>query len=280
LIQEELTPAPYIVFNIYYDDHYRNLTGWRNIRNGSKTSNRKEVASPPLPYVKANPATQQLIEFENPCPSPESAQNLSDIDWVFDQFKDDFTLKITIAQRNLADGTPERSYAEIGALATEHGLTMKVDSPESLQLAVDTIFTNAGLYASMRIVEKVESYAAEHGRKVLYVLSYGRKAFRSTEESGRRFDQSFIEFMNAKKLPYVDLLQAHRQDFSERKLELGRYLERYWIGHYSPSGNFFTAMAIKEPLIQMLDPKPLSYNPTGKVTWESPWEGGSEKRSR
>ncbi len=280
LLQEAETPAPYIVFNIYYDDHYRNLTGWRNIRNGGNSPNRKEVASPPLPYVKVNPATQQFVECENSCPTPESTRQLCDIDWVFDQFKDDLTLKVIIAQRNMAAGTPELSYAEIGALAAEHGLKTKVDSPQSLHEAVDTIFTNAGLYASMRIVEKVEAFAAEHHRKVLYVLSYGRKAFRKTEETNRRFDQSFIDFMNAKKLPYVDLLQAHRQDFAERKLEIGQYLERYWIGHYSPPGNFFAAMAIKDPLIEMLQPKPLSYNPTGKVTFESPWEGGSEKVGR
>lgn len=280
LLQEAQTPAEYIVFNIYGDDHYRNLTGWRKIRHGSTLTESNEVSSPPLPHVKVNPATEQFIELETPCPTPEAAKRLTDLDWVFEQFRDDFTLKIVIAQRNLRAGTPELSYTEIGELAAEQGWTKKVDSPESLQEAVDAIFVNAGLYASRRIVEKVEAYAAEHHKKVLYVLSYGNKVFRNAQRTGRRFDQSFVDFMNAKQLSYVDLMQAHAEDFAERSLDVDQYVKRYWIGHYSPSGNFFAAMAMREKLVAMLDPKPLSYNPSGKVTFESPWEGGQEKAGR
>ena len=280
LLQEAETPAQYIVFNIYSDDHYRNLTGWRNIRHGSTPTNRNEVSSPPLPYVKVNPATKQFIEVQTPCPTPESARRLSDLDWVFDQFKDDFTLKVVIAQSNIRAGTPALSYAEIGPLAAEHGWTNPVDSLESLKEAVDAIFTNAGLYASMRIVEKVEAYAAEHHKNVLYVLSYGNKVFRNAQRSGSRFDQPFVDFMNAKQLSYVDLMQAHAQDFAERSIDVDQYVKRYWIGHYRPSGNFFAAMAMKDKLVDMLNPEPLSYNPSGKVTFESPWEGGAEKAGR
>jgi hypothetical protein len=145
---------------------------------------------------------------------------------------------------------------------------------------VDAIFTNAGLYASMRIVEKVEAYAAEHHKNVLYVLSYGNKVFRNAQRSGSRFDQPFVDFMNAKQLSYVDLMQAHAQDFAERSIDVDQYVKRYWIGHYRPSGNFFAAMAMKDKLVDMLNPKPLSYNPSGKVTFESPWEGGAEKAGR
>ncbi len=35
--EETRAPAPYIIFNIYDDDHYRNLHGWRNIRLGYTT---------------------------------------------------------------------------------------------------------------------------------------------------------------------------------------------------------------------------------------------------
>ena len=35
-----------------------------------------------------------------------------------------------------------------------------------------------------------------------------------------------------------------------------------------------------DKLVDMLNPKPLSYNPSGKVTFESPWEGGAEKAGR
>jgi hypothetical protein len=84
----------------------------------------------------------------------------------------------------------------------------------------------------------------------LYVLSYGDDVFRQTERSGRRFDQPFVEFLNTKKLPYVDLMQAHLQDFAQRKTDMDNYIKQSWIGHYSPPGNFFEAMATRINLLR------------------------------
>ena len=33
-------------------------------------------------------------------------------------------------------------------------------------------------------------------------------------------------------------------------------LNRYFIGHYNPLGNHFCAFAIKDALVQLLDPRP------------------------
>ncbi len=73
---------------------------------------------------------------------------------------------------------------------------------------------------------------------------------------------------------------THLEDFAERTLKPEQYVKKYWIGHYSPAGNFFAATAIRQELVELLAPKPLSYNPAGKVTFESPWEGGSTKGKR
>ena len=43
--------------------------------------------------------------------------------------------------------------------------------------------------------------------------------------------------------------------FSRKK----EYLAQYFIGHYNPRGNHFCAFAVKDPLIRMLDPKPVPY---------------------
>jgi hypothetical protein len=41
------------------------------------------------------------------------------------------------------------------------------------------------------------------------------------------------------------------------------YLRRYYIGHYNPRGNYFQAFAIKDKLVEMLEPKPISYRSAG-----------------
>ena len=258
-IEEARTPAPYIIFNIFDDDHYRNLHGWRNIRLGYEMSSRPTVNSPSMPYVEVNPFTQEFREFSNPCPTPESVYNLCNLDWVYKRFKNDFTLKIIMAGKNIRENKPEGSYKIIQELASQQGITTQINNPEILKQTIHALHTRAGIFASMRIVEMVEEYAKKEGRKVLYVLSFGSPAVAQTIKEGTRFDQNFIDFLDKKELPYVDNMQAHLKDFSSFNLDTEGYIKRYWIGHYNPLGNFFQAFAIKNKLVEMLDPKPVSY---------------------
>jgi len=261
LLEELKTPGEFIIFNIFKDDHYRNLTGWRNIRLGYTMKARPGVSSPTLPYIRANPATGEFIEVENPCPTPRSVHNLADADWVVDTFEDNFVLKLMLARRNIKAGTPEKSYPTIRALVGEHGLDIKIEDAATLQEAIDRLFTNAGIFASKRIVDKVEEYVAKNGKKVLYVLSYAVDILKDTVRKGKRFDQSFVDYLDEKGLPYVDLLAAHLADFAKYKVDVDEYAKQYWIGHYNPRGNFFQAYAVKDRLVQMLDPKPTPYSP-------------------
>ena len=199
------------------------------------------------------------MELENPCPTPESLYNRSDLDWLYETFKDDFRLKILLARKNVEANTPEKSYAEINELAVQHGMRGGVDNPQALLQTAETLFTKTALFASMRIVENIEEFAAAKGKKVLYVLSYVARHLAQTLREGSRFDQEFVDFLQKKKLPYVDLLEAHQAEFTQFNTSVEDYLNRYYIGHYNPWGNFFQALAIKSPLVQTLNPKPISY---------------------
>ncbi len=259
LREETRTPAKYIIFNIYEDDHYRNLHGWRNLRTGYTPKTWPGVLSASLPYVCVNPATGEFTRFPNPCPNCESVYNLCDLDWVMKRFADDFVLKLVLAQQNLRAGTPEKSYAAIQQLATQHGMDVPVDSPQSLQRTTEALDTAAGLFATMRIIELVEQFASRHGKRVLYVLSFSGHGVARTLQSGKRFDQPFVDFMKEKGLPFVDLMEAHRRDFDQFQITPEQYVKRYWVGHYNPRGNFSQAFAIKDKLVELLDPRPLSY---------------------
>ena len=257
--EESRTPAQYIIFNIYHDDHYRNLHSWRTIRHGQTAETRGGVWGPPMPFVKVNPATGEFIEYPNPCPTPESLSQLQNIDWVYETFKDDFVLRIALARRNMKAGAPEESYRDITQLAREQGLQLKINSPESLARALDALYTRAGIFASMQLVERVENFAARHGKKVLYVLSYAGAQFLKDLQKESRFDQQFVDFLERKRVPYVDLLEAHRADFAQFNGSVEDYRKRYYVGHYNPLGNFFCAFAIKSKLVEMLEPKPVPY---------------------
>ena len=47
---------------------------------------------------------------------------------------------------------------------------------------------------------------------------------------------------------------VHCEDFKSFNLSVGDYFKRYFIGHYSPAGNHFFAYAIKDKVVDWLDP--------------------------
>jgi hypothetical protein len=75
--------------------------------------------------------------------------------------------------------------------------------------------------------------------------------------------------MKQKEPHYVDLMEAHLKDFSTRNLDVGSYFKEYYVtpgifdSHYAPRGNHFTAFAVKNKVVEMLNPKPIHYRRTG-----------------
>ena len=53
--------------------------------------------------------------------------------------------------------------------------------------------------------------------------------------------------------------EVHLEDFKKFNLTLEEYMDRYFIGHYKPAGNHFFAYAIKNQIVDWLDPKPITY---------------------
>lgn len=220
------------------------------------------ISSPPGPWVEANPAKGVFIEHANPCPTAQDIYHLCDLDWVMKHFQDDFVLKIALACRNAAQGTPEKSYAAIGALVKDYNIDARLDGAESLLKIANAIFTKAGLYATIRIIELTEDFAAKNGKKILYVLSYAPDTMVPRFQTGERFDQELIDFLQRKRLPYVDTMEAHVADYARFKISPDGYFQPFFSGHYTPMGNLFQANAILPQLLKMLNPKPRTYSPT------------------
>jgi len=241
--EEQRVPAKYIIFNIYDDDSYRNLNGWQRPR----FRVRRIAADPPVPHVKADPDTQTFIECPNPCPTPESLYQLCDLDKAATLFAQDYGIN-RMARREVLRA---------------QGIT----PPESE--FYDPDYTRSALYATMRILELVERFASQEKRQVLYVLSCGAKRIRRFVKEGKRFDSSLAEFVHQRGLNCVDLLDAHVNDLGKADLET--YLARHFVvaykpgknaGHYTPQGNLFCAFALKDKLVQMLQPPPPAYAPS------------------
>jgi hypothetical protein len=255
MLQEETkVPAEHIIFNVFDDDHFRNLISWQRItsKKGTKSFH------PTTPYVKVNPSAGQFVEFANPCPSKESVYNLCKLDWVYDRFKDDFVLGLVLARSNGPSHGLNNDF--LTKLASRHGLTIQVDySGDDLNKMATSLYAQAGLFASMRIIEKAEAFARAHRKKVLYVLSAGPGNIAKRLNGEPRFDQPFVDFLKSKRLSYVDLMETHVADLQQFSTPVTDYIGRYFVGHYNPQGNLFYANTVRNSLVAMLEPKPVPY---------------------
>ncbi len=233
LREERRAPAKYIIFNIFDDDHCRNLHGWQRFKFGVN----KISTNPTVPHVQMGLTRRQIIERPNPCPTPKSIYALCSLDSVYDLFKDDFVLKNRVmrdAEKLAGRPVPPTDYD-------------------------DERLMRHGIFATTAIIDRVQKYARRNGKQILYVLSYGGYTIKQFIDNGFRFDQSLVEFFEKRKLPYVDLMQAHKEDAANFKVSTDQYLARYFIGHYRPLGNFFCAFALKDALVKQLQPKPPAY---------------------
>lgn len=234
LREEKRAPAKYIVFNIFDDDHVRNLLGWQRFKFGVNDIS----TNPPVPHVKVDPDTDTFVEQPNPCPTAASLARLCELDAAYELFRDDFVLRDRLrnqARREAGKPVPSTDY----------------DNKRLMRF---------GIYATTRIVELVEKYAADNDKHVLYVLSYGGYTIKQSIDDGKRFDQALVDYLDRQKLPYVDLMRAHATDAARFRLSTDDYLSRYFVGHYNPLGNFFCAFAMKDRLVKMLEPKPPGYS--------------------
>ena len=255
LKEEKRNPAEYIIFNIYDDDHKRNLDSWRNIR----IRKHPQHIEATLPYVKVNLKNNTIVECKNPCPTPDSVYKLCDIEETYKIFKDDFVLKIMLAHKNSKIKNPYQSYSDLMKLIKTHGIVTHIDNSETLAEEAEELHLKTALFSTKMIIEKIEMFAKNNNKKILYILSYPGKRLAKYIAEGTRFDQEFVDFLNQKKLLYVDLLEEHKKEFLNYKLDINDYINKYFIGHYNPLGNFFCAHALRDKLIQLLDPKPLPY---------------------
>ncbi len=213
-----------------------------------------------MPFIKVDLKNRTISEHPNPTPRKEDFYKLCNLDDTYELFKDDFVTRIRIAHNKSKERNENLDYKEIHALTQTHGIETSLDSNATMSNVVSTYHRECALFSTEKIIGKIEHFAAENNKKILYVLSYPAGYLAEAHEEKHRWDQNIIDYINSKKLPLVDLGQAHFNEFSQFSINLKDYLEKYFIGHYNPLGNMFCAQAIQGKLVEMMDIKPVPYN--------------------
>ena len=71
-------------------------------------------------------------------------------------------------------------------------------------------------------------------------------------------------------------------DYRNFNLYVDDYYKRYFGGHYSPAGNHFFALSIKDKIVDWLDPKPIRYQKENQklIDFDGYLEGVSKKKQQ
>jgi hypothetical protein len=130
---------------------------------------------------------------------------------------------------------------------------------DQLKASVSQLLDKYAFEATKYTLQKTKSFADARDKKLLVVLFDPYRVLRPLLEGEPRYDQEIVDFLQNKGYHYFDMNVVHEKDYRDFNLSIDDYFERYFIGHYNPMGNHFFAYQIKNHVIKMLEPKPLTH---------------------
>lgn len=252
---EQQSPAKYIILNIYDDDHYRNLDAWRSIRWWYTEPGARWACGYTLPHLKVNIRQNHCEQIENLLSTPDDVYKLCDESFVWQTFRDDPILRVVMALR----GGDKACSKLAEPIAESFGAPIETVTEANAAEQIRRIHTEAALFATKNIITWTEQFVQQNDRKLMIILSFSQGRVAADLRGEPRFDQGLVNWLKNKPYPVIDMRDLFRADYKQYNLDVGAYLKRYYIGHHSPAGNFFTAWAIKDEVVEWLEPPPLPY---------------------
>lgn len=259
---DEKTQAEYVILNIFSDDHFRNIDAWRWVRIEPFREEIRQVDpnyfhANPWRYLRISEETGDFAMCESLAPTKEALYKLCNQEHVFDLLKDDL-----IVHLELAKAKGEFDQALLASAAKQIGVSCDFSDAEKASETAYKIHQTYALKSTLYILDLVEAFLKERGKKLMVLLTYGANEVEAYLENAYRFDQMFIDALKEKDYPFVDALTLHKKDYAAYAISPGAYRERYFVngfGHYNPAGNHFFAFAIKDALLKWLDMPPITY---------------------
>ena len=257
--------APYIVLNVYHDDHTRSLDASMRLRKmgvgPQHVSDPLLFAGTPWVHVRYDLESDRFVERPSLCPTPDALRELCDPQRVYETFKDDPIVRLKVLQQ----GGRVADVEDLQALAEVFEVDADLADPDRSAKDAYALHMAYALRSTEFILDLTRKWIASTGKKLLVLLSYGHAVLPAALQGERRFDQSLIDYLQRHDVPYVDGWQRHADDFKAYRISPAEYIKRLYIGHYNPQGNHFFAFAVKDAFVDWLDPKPLTYQPGGRA---------------
>ena len=268
MLREEQTEnkADYVMLYIWGNDHIRSLlrcrymllAGWNRSQNDKEGQGRMFHGNF-WSNLEMNLATGEFEEHDSLLPTPDSLYRMTDPDWMVDHLRDDLALEMGLYTRGLIG---DIDVARLKRLAGHLNRPLSLDGGQVSRSAVASLLDAYSFAATKTILKKAKDFTAQRDKKLMIILFDPYRVTRTLLEGGTRYDREIVDFLHEHDYTVFDMNLVHLEDYKSFNLSVNDYFKRYFIGHYSPAGNHFFAYAIKDKVVDWLDPKPLPYRDT------------------
>ncbi len=261
--------AEYILLVIYDDDHVRNLDASRWVRTQWNEKDRpKDRAWPlhglPWTHLRYDLSKECFVELPGLCRNGDDLRKLCDQDRFYKTFHEDQIVRLFALEKG-----GEARFDDLEAIAEALKINVNLRDPANRPAEAAKLRLMYGLKSTEFILDKLLPWIEKNNKKLMVPLTYSESQIINFLKGGERFDTTFIDYLKQKKITWLDSLQKHKEDFADFRLTPEEYIDRYFIkpaaaavfGHYNPLGNAFFAFAIKNDLVDWLNPKPPAYMP-------------------
>ena len=263
MLREEKTPraASTVVFYVWGDDPVRSLLRCRHAaiypfwddKGGRMFHNNFWC------HLALDPAAGRWVEHDNPLDTPALLAKMSDPEFTVAALKDDLALHLLVVKLGYVAGDLDRPRVDALAAA----LHTRFDWAADRRAEAGKLLDAYSLAATVHILDKVRGFAAADNKTLLVVLFDPARTLPALVAGRPRYDQAVVDHLAAAKVPTFDMNLVHLADFRRSNLPYPEYMRPFIAGHYTPRGNHFFAHAIKTPLVELLDPKPVTYRKPG-----------------
>jgi len=267
--------AEYVILYVWGDDPTRSVTRcrWAHVYpwHGEFQREQRLFHGNPWAHLEIDLETGSFVELENPLATPESLYAMCDPEWMVEHLRDDLALQLAVYAGDADYGEPGRidqlDRPKIERLA--EALSFPFDwsaGGDDLQRQAAMLANRYGQRATIFILDQARAFTQSTGKTLLIALNYTARTDHFSGSAaawdGVRRDQEIVDHISASGVPLFDMNDVHQREFEQAGGSHHEYLSPYMVGgdgHYNARGNHFFAYALKDRLLELLDPKPLPY---------------------
>jgi hypothetical protein len=275
-VEQTEAGAEYVVLYVWGDDPTRSIMRgrWGLIYPwyAQRAVEQSLFHGNPWSHLELDLDTGLFVDHGNPLPTPESLYAMTDPDWMVDHLRDDLAMQLAVyagqPDFGLLGAIDELDRPKIARLAEALEFPFDWSAGSDLRRQAAKLLNRYGQRATNVILDRTRAFADEHGKTLLVILNFTARSdqFRDplTPWDGPRLDQEIVDHLAATGFNVFDMNLVHLRDHEATAAgrPYGEYMSQYVVGgagHYNPRGNHFFAYALKDTLLDLLEPKPLPY---------------------